>query len=80
MKKAKVQMTDPLYQKIKGLAKKLDVTVPELLRKAAEQLVQRQVKGQPRKNGGWHFPEGRRLGPFRAPVEDWRLLANESAD
>jgi hypothetical protein len=30
-------------------------------------------------NGDWRFPEGRQLGPFRAPVEDWRLLANETA-
>ena len=25
----------------------------------------------------WHFPDGRHLGGFRAPAEDWRLLANE---
>jgi hypothetical protein len=26
----------------------------------------------------WRFPEGRHLGGFGAPVEDWRLDANET--
>ena len=30
-------------------------------------------------NGRWQFPEARHLGQFGAPVEDWRLLANEDA-
>jgi hypothetical protein len=30
-------------------------------------------------NGHWQFPEARHLGQFGAPVEDWRLLANEDA-
>ena len=77
MKKAEVQLPDPLYQQVEGIAQQLHVTVPDVLRQAAEQMVQRQPKAQPKTNGGWHFPEGRHLGPFRAPVEDWRLLANE---
>ena len=79
MKRAEVQLPDPLYQQVEGLARKLHVSVPELLRDAAEQMLQRQPKPQPKRNGGWHFPEGRNLGDFRAPVEDWRLLANETA-
>ena len=45
----------------------------------AEQMLRRQPGPPPPANGGWRFPEGRHLGPFRAPVEDWRLLANETA-
>jgi hypothetical protein len=29
-------------------------------------------------NGHWQFPEAHQLGQFGAPVEDWRLLANEN--
>jgi hypothetical protein len=79
MRRSEVQLPDPLYQQVEGLAQKLHVSVPELLRHAAEQMVQRQPKPQPKRNGGWRFPEGRNLGAFRAPVEDWRLLANEAA-
>lgn len=79
MKKAEVQLPDPLYQQVEGLAQHLHLTVPELLCRAAEQLVERQAPGAPRPAGEWHFPEARHLGPFRTPPDDWRLLANEPA-
>ena len=79
MKRAEAQLPDPLYQQVEELAQKLHVSVPELLRRAAEQMLQRQPKPQVKRNGDWRFPEGRSLGAFRAPVEDWRLLANEAA-
>jgi hypothetical protein len=80
MKRAEVQLPDALYEQVEGLAVRLHVSVPELLSKAAEQMVLRQAKAQPKQNGGWRFPDGRRLGAFLAAVEDWRLLANETAD
>lgn len=79
MKRAEVQLPDPLYQQVEGLAQKLHVSVPELLRNAAEQMIQRQRQPHPKENGDWRFPEARNLGAFRVPVEDWRLLANEAA-
>ena len=78
MKRAEVQLPDTIYQQVEGLAVQLHLTVPELLCKAAEQMVHRQAKPQPKANGDWRFPEGRHLGDFRAPVGDWRLLANEA--
>jgi hypothetical protein len=80
MKRAEVQLPDTIYQQVERLAAQLHVTVPELLCRAAEQMLYRQAKSHPKANGSWRFPEGRRLGAFRAPVEDWRLLANETAD
>jgi hypothetical protein len=80
VKRAEVQLPDTTYQQLEGLAAQLHLTVPEFLCRAAEQIVQRQATPQPQPNGQWRFPEGRRLGAFRAPVEDWRLLANEAAD
>jgi len=80
MKRAEVQLPDPVNEQVEGLAVQLHLTVPELLRTAAEQMVQRSSKVQPEPMGEWRFPEGRHLGSFRAPVADWRLLANEAAD
>jgi hypothetical protein len=80
MKRAELQLPDALYDQVEGLAVQLRQSVPELLQRAAEQMVRRQPRRQPKPNGDWRFPEGRRLGVFRAPVEDWRLLANAAAE
>ena len=79
MKRAEVQLPEPLYEEIEGLAKRLEMSVPEVLRKAAEQLVERQAEPEPRPNRDWFFPEGRHLGAFLAPAGDWRVLSNEAA-
>ena len=79
MKKAEVQLPDALYQQIEGLAGQLHTTVPDLMRKAVEQLVVQQAKPHLKNRSQWRFPEARHLGQFGAPVEDWRLLANEEA-
>ena len=47
---------------------------------ASGQYRTRQPKPPSKPNGDWRFPQGRHLGAFRVPVEDWRLLANEIAD
>jgi hypothetical protein len=80
VKRAELQLPDAIYQQVERLAAQLDLTVPELLRQAAEQIVRQQAKAQLKPKGDWRFPAGRRLGAFRAPVGDWRLLANEAAD
>jgi predicted transcriptional regulator len=79
VKKAEVQLPDALYQQVEGLAGQLHTTVPELMRKAVEQLVFQQHKPHAKAPGQWQFPEARHLGQFGAPVEEWRLLANEDA-
>ena len=43
MKKAEVQLPEPLYQQVEGLAKQLHLTVPEVLCKAAEQMRHRHL-------------------------------------
>jgi predicted transcriptional regulator len=79
MKRAEVELPDPLYQQVKGLAQEKHLSISDLLRQAAEQLVQRQAQTPPgTRADNWHFPEGRHLGAFLAPAEDWRLLANEN--
>ena len=80
MKRAEVQLPDTIYQQLERLAAPLHLTVPEFLGQTAERIVQRQAKSEPQRSGEWQFPEGRHLGAFRAPVGDWRLLANEPTD
>ena len=79
MKRAEVQLPDMIYHQVEGLAAQLHLSVPEVLCQAAEQMLHRQGKPRSKPNGDWRFPEGHHLGAFRAPVEDWRLLANETA-
>lgn len=80
MKKAEVQMPEELYQQLEGLAGRLHLTLSGLLCKAAEEIIHRLAAPPRNPNGEWRFPEGRHMGPFGAPVEDWRLLANESSE
>jgi hypothetical protein len=80
VKTTEVQLPDAIYHQVEGLATQLHLTIPELLCKAAEQMLQQQAKARPKANGHWQFPEGHHLGTFLTPVEDWRLLANEAAD
>jgi hypothetical protein len=80
MKRAEVFLPDAMYQQVEGLAAERHLTIPEFLRQTVEQSLRLQTKPQSRPNGEWHFPEGRHLGAFRAPVGDWRLLANEPGE
>jgi hypothetical protein len=80
MKTTEVPLPDAVYGQVESLAAELRLTVPEVLRQAAEQIVLRQKPPRPRANGDWQFPAGRHLGTFQQAVEDWRLLANEVAD
>jgi len=77
MKTAEVQLSDPIYCEFEKLASELRLTVPELLQRTAEQLVQSKNGSKPTREVDWRFPEARHLGTFRAPVHDWRLLASE---
>ena len=79
MKKAEVQLPDGLYQQVEGLAGQLHVSVSDLLREAAEQMLAARPKILTPSRAAWKFPEGRRLGVFQSPADDWRLLANEDA-
>ena len=79
MKRAEVQLPDTIYQQVEKRAAQLHLTVPEFLCQAAEQMLRRHPQPRSKANGDWRFPEGRHLGAFRVSVEDWRLLANETA-
>jgi hypothetical protein len=77
MKRAEVQLPDPLYQKVEGIAQHLHLSVPEVLCRAAEELVKNQPLPGGATSADWRFPEALSLGQLSGPVEDWRQLANE---
>ncbi len=77
MKRAEVQLPDPLYQKVEGIAQHLHLSVPEVLCRAVEQLVNNQPLTSGATFADWRFPAALSLGQFNGLVEDWRLLANE---
>ncbi len=80
MKTTEVPLPDAVYDQVENLAAQRQLTVPELLRQAAEQMVREPLRPTLKPNGDWQFPEARHLGGIRVPVEELRLLANEVAD
>lgn len=80
MKTTEVPLPDAVYKQVESLAAQRRLTVPELLRQAAEQMVRRPAKPQLKPDDDWQFPVARHLGDMRVPAEELRLLANEVAD
>jgi Ribbon-helix-helix protein, copG family len=80
MKMTEVPLPDAVYDQVENLAAQRHLTVPELLRQAAEQMVREPARPPFKPNGGWQFPAARHLGEIRVPAEELRLLANEVAD
>jgi hypothetical protein len=78
MKTAEVELPDSLFRQIEGLSRELDITVPDLLRRAAEDWL-RNIAASAAKPGSWTFPEARSLGRPLVPVEEWTLHANENS-
>ncbi len=79
MKTTEVPLPDAVYDLVESLAAQRHLTVPELLRQAAERMVRRPAKPQGQHNDDWQFPGARHLGDIRVPAEEFRLLANEVA-
>ncbi len=77
MKRAEVQHPDPLHQKVEGIAQHLHLSVPEVLCRAVEQLLNNQTVPGGAPVADWRFLEALSLGQLNDPAEDWRLLANE---
>ena len=76
MKRTQVQIPQPLYDEIKRVARLHDWSITEVLRRGAEYI----VACYPKEKGiepDWAPPTPRRCGAFLAPVENWRMLANE---
>ena len=55
MTRTQIQLPDPLYQRLKVIAKQQDWSLSEVLRKAAEHFITR-FPEDPKPNGVWRFP------------------------
>ncbi len=54
------------------------MTLAEVVRRGLEHMVRIYPARDSASESDWHPPTPRGLGPFRAPEETWRDLANEA--
>ncbi|WP_295585988.1 antitoxin [uncultured Lamprocystis sp.] len=76
MIETRLQIPDDLYREAERVAREREITLGEVVRRGLEYIV-RVYPPVPPTRPEWHPPPPRSLGHFQAPVEDWRLLANE---
>jgi hypothetical protein len=77
MKRTQIQLPDPLYEAVKRVARRLDWSVAELLRRGAEYMVRSYSAGSETDSEQWSPPAPLSLGEFQVPVEKWRDVACE---
>jgi len=76
MIKTQVQIPDELYREAKRVASEREISLAEVMRRGLEYIVRAYPPLQ-KDPGGWSPPAPRKLGGFRAPVSQWRELAND---
>ncbi len=77
MIKTQVQLPDSLYREAKRVAREREMSLAEVIRRGVEYITRTYPPISDREQP-WSPPKPHHLGPFKAPVEDWRLLAEES--
>lgn len=74
MIRTQIQLPDELYRTAKRIAAEQEISLAEVLRRGLEHM---ERIYPPRPVGGeWQPPPPTSLGPFQAPAENWRELAN----
>jgi hypothetical protein len=76
MVRTQVQLPDELYREAKRVAAEQEITLAEVVRRGLEHML-RIYPPRDQAPGAWQPPAPQHLGQFRAPVADWRELANE---
>ena len=74
MVKTQIQLPDELYREAKRVAREREVSFAEVVRRGLEYITRVYPPAGGRAEA-WSPPAPRRLGAFKAPVEDWRELA-----
>lgn len=74
MTRTQVQLPDALYARAKQVAEGQEMSLAELVRRGLEHMVR--VHRASAEKAEWRLPEPVALGPFLAPVEEWREMAN----
>lgn len=75
MVRTQIQLPDALYARAKRIAKRHEISLAELVRRGLEHMVHL-FPADPLERVDWKLPAAIGLGELRAPVEDWRELAN----
>lgn len=76
MTRAQIHLPDHLYAEAKRIAAEQEMTLAEVFRRGLEVMARLYPRGRSTE-GPWELPKAMRLGAFRAPVEQWRELAND---
>ncbi|OGQ11969.1 MAG: hypothetical protein A2138_15310 [Deltaproteobacteria bacterium RBG_16_71_12] len=76
MTRTQIQLPDPLYRRLKELAERHDWSLAEAVRRGVELLIHSYPEA-PASASAWKLPGPFDFGEFKAPVSDWRQLANE---
>ncbi len=78
MVKTQIQLPERLYREAKRVAREREMSLAEVVRRAVEYAVSvRPASPQSKTTGEWMLPTPSGMGEFLAPLEDWRMIANE---
>jgi len=75
MKRTQVQIPEHLYKKLKELAAREEISLAEVIRRAAEYLL-RLYPEYKQAESDWQPPEPKDLGQFLIEDSEWRIKAN----
>lgn len=75
-RRPQIQLPEELYREAKRVARERELSLAEVVRRGVEYITRVYPPARIPPDE-WRPPEPRALGAFRAPVRDWRLLANE---
>ena len=76
MIRTQIQLPNALYKEAKRVAGEREISFAEVVRRGIDYI----TRVYPPTNDAkvpWSLPRPRHLGDFLAPVEDWRLMAEE---
>lgn len=76
MVKTQIQLPEQLYREAQRVAREREMSLADVVRRAVEHIASI-VPRPPKRRKKWSLPPPRDLGTFLAPVEEWRMIANE---
>jgi len=79
MIRTQIQLPDNLYNRLKDLAAREEMSLAEVMRRAGEYFLALHPEAG-RSPGRWEPPQPVDLGMIIAPESEWRTLANEPTD
>ncbi len=75
MIRTQIQLPEGLYEEAKRVSREREISLAEVVRRGLEYITR--VYPPLKDSAPWSPPQPRSLGPFRSPVQEWRLLVND---